>query len=71
MVRGMLPYKKEKGRNALKNLKVFIGFPEEIKNLDAKSLEDLKIKVKSANELKCEYLTLEEISLAIGAKKRW
>jgi large subunit ribosomal protein L13 len=71
MVRGMLPYKREKGRNALKNLKVFIGFPEEIKNLNAKSLEDLKIKVKSAEDLRCEYLTLEEISLAIGAKKRW
>jgi large subunit ribosomal protein L13 len=71
MVRGMLPYKKEKGRNALKNLKVFIGIPEEIKNINAKNLEDLKIKLKSAEDLKCEYITLEEISLAIGAKKRW
>ena len=66
MIRGMLPYKKQKGREALKRLKVFIGVPNEYKN--AKITE---IKVKSANELKCKYVTLAEISEFIGAKKLW
>src|SRR3989344_866259 len=35
-VRGMLPWKKSKGKDAFRNLKVFIGFPEEFKG---KSLE--------------------------------
>ncbi len=66
MIRGMLPYKKEKGRNALKRLKVFIGIPNEYKN--AKFFE---IKVKEAKDLRCKYMTLGEISEYIGAKKLW
>jgi large subunit ribosomal protein L13 len=65
-VRGMLPRKKAKGRDAFKNLKAFIGMPEEFKN---KSFD--KIKAKDANTLKTKYITLGEISAAIGAKKRW
>ena len=65
-VRGMLPWKKAKGRKAFKRLKVYIGLPEEFKN---KKLE--KVKDADANKLKCKYITLEELSLALGAKKRW
>lgn len=66
MIRGMLPYKKPKGREALKRLKIFIGIPEEYK--DAKISD---IKIKSAKDLTTNYVTLEEISLFLGAKKRW
>jgi len=65
-VRGMLPRKKAKGRVAFKNLKAFIGLPEEFKN---KNFE--KIKAKDASSLKTKYITLGEISTAIGARKRW
>ncbi len=65
-VRGMLPRKKPKGRNAFKNLRVFIGLPEEFKN---KTLE--KVKSADAIKLKIKYITLGDISVAIGAKKRW
>ncbi|MEM0480652.1 MAG: 50S ribosomal protein L13 [Candidatus Aenigmatarchaeota archaeon] len=65
MVRGMLPYKKERGKRALKNLKVYIGFPEELKKLSDKIIN---LKVKDASELTCEYVTIEEISRAIGWK---
>ncbi len=64
-VRGMLPWDRAKGRNAFKNLKVFIGIPEELKN---KKFEKIS---KDANQLKCKYITLEELSLALGAKKTW
>ncbi len=65
-VRGMVPWHQPKGRNAFKNLKVFIGLPEELKN---KSLE--KVEKADAGKLKIKYITLEKLSLALGAKKRW
>jgi len=68
IVRGMLPIKKKKGRDALKRLKVFIGVPEELKS---KQNEFIKIEDADCKKLKCEYMTLGEISLFIGAKKKW
>lgn len=65
-VRGMLPWDKTRGRNAYKNLRVFVGIPEEMKN---KSFE--KVKVADAEKLKIKYTTLADLSLLIGAKKRW
>lgn len=65
-VRGMLPWKKTRGRKAFKRLRVYIGLPEEFKN---KKLE--KVKDADVSKLKCKYITLEELSLALGAKKRW
>lgn len=65
-VRGMLPWHKAKGRKAYKNLKVFIGLPEEFRGKELK-----KVKEADASKLKTKFMSLEEISLAIGAKKRW
>ncbi|MEM4772509.1 MAG: 50S ribosomal protein L13 [Candidatus Aenigmatarchaeota archaeon] len=66
IVRGMLPYKKYRGKIALKNLKIFYGIPEEYKD------KILNIKIKSSEDLKrANYMSLEEISLLLGAKKRW
>ena len=65
-VRGMLPWHKPKGRKAFKNLKVFIGVPE---NLKKEKFE--KVENADASKLKTKFVTLEEIALALGAKKRW
>ncbi|MEM5831047.1 MAG: 50S ribosomal protein L13 [Candidatus Aenigmatarchaeota archaeon] len=66
IVKGMLPYKKYRGKIALKNLKIFYGIPEEYKD------KILNIKIKSSEDLKnVSYMSLEEISLLLGAKKRW
>lgn len=65
-VRGMLPWDRTKGRKAYKNLKVFIGLPEEFKN---KALE--KLKSADVSRLKCRYTTLGDLSIALGAKKKW
>jgi len=65
-VRGMLPWHKPRGRKAFRNLKVFIGIPE---NLKKEKFE--KIEEADASKLKTKHITLEEISLALGAKKRW
>jgi large subunit ribosomal protein L13 len=65
-VRGMLPWDRTKGRKAYKNLKVFIGLPEEFKN---KKLE--KLNAADANKLKCRHMSLSELSATFGVKKRW
>jgi large subunit ribosomal protein L13 len=65
-VRGMLPWDRTKGRIAYKNLKVFIGVPEELKT---KQFE--KLKEADADRLKGKTVSLGEISVHLGAKKRW
>jgi large subunit ribosomal protein L13 len=65
-VRGMLPWHKPKGRNAYRNLRVFIGVPEEFKNREMRRDEKADV-----SKLKTKYMTLGELSLAMGGKKRW
>jgi large subunit ribosomal protein L13 len=61
-IRGMLPYQKPRGRQAFKNLKVYIGVPKE---LTGHKFESVKLANKTLN---CEYMTLGEISKYLGAK---
>jgi large subunit ribosomal protein L13 len=63
-VRGMLPWKQPKGKQAYRRLKVFLGVPEEFKNLNAETLPEA-----SANKLKCPYLTVGELAKEIGWKQ--
>lgn len=64
--RGMLPWDRTKGRKAFKNLRVFISLPEEFKD---KKLE--RVKGADISKLKCKYISLSELSLALGGRKRW
>lgn len=43
-VRGMLPYKKSKGRTAYKGLKVYVGVPPELKDEKIEGLPEAKPK---------------------------
>ena len=64
-VRGMLPYKKAKGKEALKRLKVYMGVPERFKGKAQKF-------GKQKEDLTCKYTTLAEICTSLGAKEeRW
>ena len=65
-VRGMLPWDRPKGRKAYKNLKVFIGVPEKLKNKQM-----VKTKDADANKLKCKSINIGKLSISLGAKKRW
>lgn len=65
-VRGMLPWHKHKGRQAYKRLRVFISMPEEF---IGKKLE--RVEAADASKLRTKYITLADLSLALGAKKRW
>ncbi len=61
-VRGMLPYQRPRGREALKRLQVHIGVPEKLKSLETESIAS-SIEGKTAT-----YITLEELSKLLGAK---
>jgi len=60
-VRGMLPYKQPKGKQAYKMLKVFIGMPEELKDQKMETLADAHAK-----KLRCPYFTVGEFAKEIG-----
>lgn len=61
MVRNMLPYKKPKGRNALKRLRVYVGVPPEYASVEKFVPEEAKLQ----NE-KVDFITLAELSAAVG-----
>lgn len=65
-VRGMLPRHKPRGRKAFKNLKVFTGIPEELKDK-----KFIRVKNADGTGLKTKCITLGSLSVALGAKKRW
>ena len=60
-VRGMLPYKQPKGKQAFKRLKVFIGIPDELRGLEMNTLEEATSK-----KLTCPHFTLAEFAKEIG-----
>jgi large subunit ribosomal protein L13 len=60
-VRGMLPFRQPKGKQAYKRLKVFIGVPEGMKNQKMETVGDAR-----ASKLKCAYFTVGELSREIG-----
>jgi large subunit ribosomal protein L13 len=60
-VRGMLPFKQPKGKNAYKKLKVFIGVPE-----DLQGQQMITLKEAQAAKLKGPYFTLAELAKEVG-----
>jgi large subunit ribosomal protein L13 len=60
-VRGMLPVKQAKGKNALAKLRVFMGVPRELKDQKTETVKDA-----SSAKLKGPQLTLAEIAKEIG-----
>jgi len=60
-VRGMLPIKQPKGKQAYKRLSTFIGVPDEYKNQKMETLSDAQAK-----KLTCPYFTVGEFAKEIG-----
>ncbi len=63
MVRGMLPRKKPRGREALKRLKVYMGVPPQYATAKFEVPEEAKLKNKDI-----PYMTLAELYQAFGGK---
>jgi ribosomal protein uL13 len=63
VVRGMLPFKKAKGREAFRRLRVHIGVPENL----AKAAK-ISFPEASASRLKGKFITLAELSHHLGVE---
>ena len=64
-IRGMLPFKRARGRDAFKNIKCHIGVPENLKNENA-----LTIKGAGAEKLhSADYLKVKDLCKAVGWKE--
>ncbi len=65
-IRGMLPYKTKRGKEAFRRIKTFIGVPKEYKEK-----EFMKIDKFSKDNLKhAKYVYLGEVAKFLGAKYR-
>jgi large subunit ribosomal protein L13 len=66
-IRGMLPYKQAKGREALSRVKVYLGIPEDYETVVRKKVENA-----GAERLSHTYVTVGEVSEKLGwvAKQR-
>jgi large subunit ribosomal protein L13 len=60
-IRGMLPRKKPKGRQAYKRLKVYLGAPMEFEDKEIQTILEA-----SAEKLKSPYITVGELAKEIG-----
>jgi large subunit ribosomal protein L13 len=67
VIRGMLPYKIDRGRKALKRIKAYIGVPKEIEVKEEFLFKDIK-ELSNLNK-KSVYVELGEIAKKMGA--RW
>lgn len=60
-LRGMLPHKIPKGKNAYKRVKIYSDIPEEYSDKQYQ-----RISTADASKLKCRYILLEDLSREIG-----
>jgi len=60
-IRGMLPYRKPKGRQAFKRLRVYLGIPVELADKKVQTIIEA-----SADKLKSPYITVGELAKEIG-----
>ncbi|MBU0952961.1 MAG: 50S ribosomal protein L13 [Nanoarchaeota archaeon] len=65
IIRGMLPHHKDRGKRAYQRLRVYTGVPED--------LADKKLKRfgKAENRLETKFLTIDKVTVRLGAHKRW
>ena len=65
IVRGMLPYKRERGKDAFKRVMCYRGIPESFKNQKMETIKEANVsKMKNL-----DYITIGEISKHLGAKQ--
>lgn len=63
-IRGMLPYRKARGRKAFRRLRVHIGVPEELADVERESIPEAHV-----DRLGGRYVTVGEIAENIGWKR--
>jgi large subunit ribosomal protein L13 len=63
-VRGMLPYKRARGRDAMSRLKIYVGVPAEFEGKESAKIAEANMDRLSSNK----YLRLGDLSKKLGAK---
>lgn len=63
-VRGMLPYKRARGKDAMGRLKVYVGIPYEYQGAEFVSVESAEMTRLSSNK----YVTIGDVSRKLGSK---
>ncbi|WP_135606275.1 50S ribosomal protein L13 [Methanococcoides sp. NM1] len=63
-VRGMLPYKRARGKEAMANLKVYVGIPAEVEGEELTTVDGANMTRLSSNK----YVTIGDVSRKLGAK---
>jgi len=64
VIRGMLPRRNARGKEALKRLRVFLGVPQEFKDKEKETISET-----DARSLRCPYIKVSELARAIGWKE--
>ena len=62
-VRGMLPYKMRRGRDAFSRLRIYVGIPRELKGMPLEQPAGAKMRTESNNR----YIELGTLSRRLGA----
>jgi large subunit ribosomal protein L13 len=62
-IRGMLPHRKSRGREAYRRLRVYIGIPHELEGVETESIQKAHIE-----RLRGRYITVGEVAKNIGWK---
>jgi len=62
-IRGMLPYKQERGDKAFRRIMCYMGIPEKFKNEKLETVEKAKLKLKNI-----KYINLKALCNKLGAK---
>jgi len=63
-VRGMLPYKRARGKDAMARFKVYVGIPYEFQDAEFVSVEGAEMTRLSSNK----YVTIGDVSRKLGSK---
>lgn len=63
-IRGMIPYKTAKGKEAFQRVMTYIGVPPEFASAKLETFEDININ----NTNNIQFITIKEISNHLGAK---
>lgn len=63
-IRGMLPYKRERGVDAFKRVKTYVGIPPEFQGKEMETLEEAHMERLN----NAQYITLGAVSTFLGAK---
>ncbi len=62
-VRGMLPYKRQPGREALQRVKAYVGVPVQFRGSSMETIEEAHVSRLSSSR----FVTLESVSTYLGA----